>query len=227
MNTAPTTPVAELPDQLAGIFACAQDVAQRMAAASRDTTYPPRTIIVSLGAPCEHVHVMLAGRARARAISLEGRQAMLEEYGPGDIFGQSALLSMTEHELEIVAVDMVRAAVLLAHVMLSLMSTHADVALAVSRQMIARLAAQNHRLAGSSTLSATGRIHAEILRMARESDDLAITPAPVLSQLALRVQSTRETVSRTMAALQRRGIIVRDEHRLQVVAEHRLEELVY
>lgn len=212
---------------LAGFFACAPDVALQIARASRDSSFPPRTIIVSLGARCEHVHIVLAGRARARAISLDGRQAMLEEYGPGDIFGERALLSMTEQDLEIVAFDMVRAAVLLAHIMLGFMSSHASIAIAVSRQMIARLSAQNQRLAGSSTLSATGRVHAEILRMARDGIDLTISPPPVLSQLALRVQTTRETVSRTIAALQRRGIILRDEQALRVVAEHRLEELIY
>ncbi len=227
MTLAQTSPADEMPALLAGFFACAQDVALQIASASRDTSFPARAIIVSLGARCDHVHVVLSGRARARAISLEGRQAMLEEYGPGDMFGEGALLSMTEQELEIVALDLVRAAVLLAHVMLGLMSTHASVAMAVSRQMIARLSAQNHRLAASSTLSATGRVHAEILRMARERDDLMIGPPPVLSQLALRIQSTRETVSRTIAALQRRGIIQRDDQALRVVAEHRLEELIY
>lgn len=227
MATAQPAPADDLPALLADHFTCAPDVAAQMAAASRDNSYPPRAIIVGLGARSEHVHVMLAGRARARAISLEGRQAMLEEYLPGDLFGERALIGSNDQDLEIVAVDLVRAAALLAHVMMAMMSVHASVAIAVSRRMIARLATQNARLAGNTTLSATGRIHAEILRMAREGDDLTITPAPVLSQLALRVQSTRETVSRTIAALQRRGIISRDETRLRVEAEHRLEELVY
>lgn len=227
MATAQHVPAEDLSGLFAGHFDCALDVATQMAAAARDHSYPPRSIIVSLGARNDHVHVMLAGRARARAISLEGRQAMLEEYLPGDLFGEGALIGSVDQELEVVAVDLVRAAALMAHVMMGLMSMHASFAVAVSRQLIARLAAQNARLAGNTTLSATGRIHAEILRMARESDDLTIRPAPVLSQLALRVQSTRETVSRTIAALQRRGIISRDETCLRVEAEHRLEELVY
>ncbi|MBF9152232.1 Crp/Fnr family transcriptional regulator [Novosphingobium jiangmenense] len=208
-------------------FACAADVAAQMASAARDNTYSPRAVILGLGARNEQVHVMLSGRARARAISLEGRQAVLEEYQAGDMFGEQALLGQHDLELEIIAVDAVRAAAMMAHVMMTLMATHPAVAVAVSRQLIARLAAQNARLAGNTTLSATGRIHAEILRMGRESGDLCISPAPVLSQLALRVQSTRETVSRTIAALQRRGIIERDEHSLRIVAEHRLEELIY
>lgn len=227
MASAIPSATTDLISQFARIFSCAPDVAEQMSAASRDGSYPPRAIILGLGARNEHVHVMLSGRARARAISLEGRQAVLEEYQPGEMFGERSLLGQHDLDLEIVAVDSVRAAAMMAHVMMTLMTTHPAVAVAVSRQLIARLAAQNARLAGNTTLSATGRIHAEILRMARESDDLTIRPAPVLSQLALRVQSTRETVSRTIAALQRRGIISRDETCLRVEAEHRLEELVY
>jgi len=56
---------------------------------------------------------------------------------------------------------------------------------------------------------------------------MTIAPAPVLSQLALQVQSTRETVSRAISALEKRGIIRRDPQGLTVVAPHRLEELIY
>lgn len=158
---------------------------------------------------------------------MDGRQAVLEDYVTGDIIGEIALVGTSGSNHEVVAVDLVEAAVMLAHVMVSLMSTHAQIALAISRRLIARLAEQNRRLAESSTLSAAGRVHAEILRLARASSDLTIRPAPVLSQLAMHVQSTRETVSRTISALQKRGIIYRDDSGLMVVAEHRLEELVY
>jgi len=55
---------------------------------------------------------------------------------------------------------------------------------------------------------------------------MAIEPVPVLSVLALTVQSTRETVSRTLNDLVKRGIVRREPHRLVVVAPHRLEELI-
>jgi CRP/FNR family transcriptional regulator, cyclic AMP receptor protein len=48
-----------------------------------------------------------------------------------------------------------------------------------------------------------------------------------LSTFALHVQSTRETVSRTISALEKRGIIKRDGDALTVVAPHRLEELIF
>jgi DNA-binding transcriptional regulator YhcF (GntR family) len=77
-----------------------------------------------------------------------------------------------------------------------------------------------------STLSAAGRIHAELLRQARRSASLTIEPVPVVSEFALLVQTTRETASRAINELERSGIIRREPNRLKVVAPHRLEELV-
>jgi DNA-binding IclR family transcriptional regulator len=48
----------------------------------------------------------------------------------------------------------------------------------------------------------------------------------VLSKLAVRVHSTRETVSRTINALERRGLIRRDGDALFIVAPQRLEEMI-
>ena len=50
---------------------------------------------------------------------------------------------------------------------------------------------------------------------------------PVLAELAQRVQSTRETVSRTVSQLERRGILRRGDGGLAVIAPHRLDELIY
>ncbi len=68
-------------------------------------------------------------------------------------------------------------------------------------------------------------IHAELLRLARLGDGRTIRPPPVLAALATRVNSTRETVSRTINALERRGLIRRDAKQIVIVSPRALEEL--
>ena len=55
---------------------------------------------------------------------------------------------------------------------------------------------------------------------------MTIRPAPVIADLALRVATTRETASRAVNGLERRGIIRRDGDGLTVVAPNRLEEMI-
>ena len=77
-----------------------------------------------------------------------------------------------------------------------------------------------------AALSATSPVSSELLRQGRSAPGLKISPAPVLSELALQVSETRETASRAVKALERRGIIRRDADGLTIVAPHRLEELI-
>lgn len=232
LNMASAAPIEASPRgeqvaRLAAVLDCAEDVSRAILDHARQRDYAPRAVLVSCGETCKDVFILLAGHARANALSVDGRAAVVEEYGAGDIVGEAALLDRFESRHEVVAIDKVCAAVLLAHAMIALMTNHAGLALAMSRRMIARVVEQNRRLAESSTLSAAGRVHAEVLRLARAGEGMSIRPSPVLSQLALHVQSTRETVSRAISALEKRGIIRRDEEALTVVAEHRLEELIY
>jgi DNA-binding transcriptional regulator YhcF (GntR family) len=62
--------------------------------------------------------------------------------------------------------------------------------------------------------------------MARASPGFVIRPVPVLTELAVRVSTTRETASRAVKAVERRGIVRRDSDSLTVVAPQRLEELI-
>ena len=123
-------------------------------------------------------------------------------------------------------VEDARALAFLALDFLALIETCACVGLALSRTLLRQLRATSEKMAERTTLSAAGRVHAERLRLARLGDGRSVKPPPVLAALAVRVQTTRETVSRTISALERRGIVRRDGEALIIVAPHRLEELI-
>ncbi len=215
------------PALFAASFDCSTEVAQAAAAKVRFAEYAPRKVIVASGTMNDRLYLMIEGHARMLAFSIEGRLMVVEDFAPGDLFGEGALIGEDPVADEITALDAVSAGLFEAQVMIALMSTHASIALAISRRLIARLSAVSRRLVEGVTLSAAGRIHAEILRLARAAPDLAIRPPPVLSELALQVSSTRETVSRCVNALIRRGILKRGDVSLTLIAPHRLEELVF
>jgi CRP-like cAMP-binding protein len=107
-----------------------------------------------------------------------------------------------------------------------LVDRHRSLGLLLVRSLLEQLRAASARMVDRTTLSAPGRVHAELLRLARLGDGTVIRPAPVHAALAVRVQSTRETVSRAVSALERRGIVRREGDALIIVAAGRLEELV-
>jgi CRP-like cAMP-binding protein len=151
---------------------------------------------------------------------------LLQEFVPGDLFGALGELDPAPHEAEVVAVEDVSAFLLAASDLVLLAERHGAIGLALARLLLGRLRKATTRVYERAALTAAGRVYAELLRQAREGKGLAIRPAPVLSELAVRVATTRETASRAVNALERRGIIRRDADALVVVAPRLLEELV-
>ena len=212
---------------VARAFGCKDELAGIIAARARLRDHPARTTILHGEQPAEQLHLMIEGHARMIATALEGRTAVIEDYRPGDLFGERGLFDPLALPHDVVAVRASRTGAFVSAEFVGLMGRYAAVALAVSRLLVARLNLAQRRHAEGTTLSVRGRVCAELLRLAHGAPDLTITPAPVLAQLALAVDSTRESVSRAISLLERRGLIRRTDQALTVIAPHRLEELVY
>jgi CRP/FNR family cyclic AMP-dependent transcriptional regulator len=219
-------PQAGLQEYLQAFFACSTDVAASIGRRAIDRSYPVRALILKQGDRPDATFLMLLGRAQALTHRVDGHVVLLHEYLPGDFFGVIAQEAPAQEKADVVAVEDVRAAAFLALDFLTLIETHGCVGLAVSRMLLKQLRASAERMVECTTLSAAGRISAELLRLARLDDGQTVRPAPVLAALAVRVSSTRETVSRAINALERRGIIRREAEALTIVAPHRLEEMI-
>jgi len=211
---------------LCGVFDCSVDLAGRIFLRGRIRDYDVRATLVRSGDRISTLYVVIAGRAHAIVYSIEGQQVLLHEYRPDDFFGVATPPYSAIHDADVVAVEQVSAFLLDGGVLALLAEQHSCIGLALLKVMVERLQRTAARMFEHVALSAVGRVHAELLRQARQTADLAIRPAPVLSDLALRVSTTRETASRAVNALERRGIIRRDGEALKVVAPHRLEELI-
>jgi CRP-like cAMP-binding protein len=211
---------------ICAVFGCPPDLARTICGRGRLKDFAPRAFLVRCGDPITIVFVVVAGIAQAIAYSAEGQAVLLHDYRAGDCFGAVGAPAEARHEADVVAAGAVSSFLLDGRELALLAERHSCIGLALLRLMIERLQRTETRMYEHAALSAVGRIHAELLRQARAADDLTIRPAPVLADLALRVSTSRETVSRAVNALERRGIIRRSADALTVVAPHRLEELI-
>jgi len=211
---------------LCGVFDCSLDLAGNILLRGRLRQFPGRATIVRRGDRISTLYVVIAGRAHAIAYSLDGQIVLLHEYRPGDFFGVVSPTYSATHDADVIAVEDVSSFLLDGSALALLAEQHGCIGLALLRVMVDRLRQTASRMYEHVALSAVGRVHAELLRQARQSRDLTIRPSPVLSDLALRVSTTRETASRAVNALERRGIIRRHADALIVVAPHRLEEMI-
>ncbi|QAY77383.1 Crp/Fnr family transcriptional regulator [Sphingosinicella sp. BN140058] len=214
-------------DLIARIFACSADVAAQVMRRGRIRAYAGHATILRQGDWLSTAFLLLLGRAQALLYSADGQMVLLHEYHPGDLFGALGELEPVRQEADVRALEDARALVLEAAEFAMLAQQHGCISLALSRMLLKRLRKATERMYERAAVSAMGRVYAELLRQAREAPDLAIRPSPVIAELALRVSTTRETASRAINGLQRRGIIRRDADALIVSAPGRLEEMIF
>jgi CRP-like cAMP-binding protein len=208
-------------------FACSAELSEQILRRGHIRHYPIRSTILRQGDRATTSWLIVLGRAHALLYGAEGQMVLLHEFGPGDLFGALGDLAPTPDGADVVAVEEVRSFLLEAAVLVSLAERHGSIGLALSRMLLKRLRETSARVYARAALSAPGRVCAELLRLAREGEGGAIRPAPVIAEIALRVGTTRETASRTVNALERRGLIRRDAAALILVAPARIEaELV-
>jgi CRP/FNR family cyclic AMP-dependent transcriptional regulator len=211
---------------IAHAFGCGEALARTIAALGRGSEFSRAQLLYPLPGR-EETSLLTAGQAHEVAYGRDGAVLVLHLVDPGEFYGSLVGLGDGAGPAQVEALRDGRALHYGGEAVLRLMESYACVAVAVTRQLGTRLAAMRQRMVETSLLSATGRICAELRRLAEGADDGVIRPMPVLAELAQRVQSTRETVSRTVSQLERRGILRRGDGGLALIAPHRLDELIY
>ena len=85
---------------------------------------------------------------------------------------------------------------------------------AIANDLARCLKTMMERYIEALTLSAKGRVCAELYRLAYpigvQPEHMIVRPNPVFVELAIRINSTRETVSRAVSELQKKGVLVRE-----------------
>ena len=207
---------------IATCFACAQAEAQLLAEAMQLHHFSHKSAIARAGDASTRLFLILEGMASADLFSVEGQYAQLAGYGPGELFG--AYPEPTIYRADIFAVGALTLLSIDTTAMENLARAHATIAQGLARMMARQLDMVLDRMAARIGLSASGRFHRALLLLA--DGDGWIRPAPVLSALAIGVNTPRETASRALTALVRRGIVERHDDGLRVVSRRLLEDMV-
>lgn len=160
------------------------------------------------------VGIILSGHAHALSYSENGEETWLGEHRPGQFIGLMPLLSHGHVKFDIRAEEDMVLRVISQARMRSLLSEHAALGTYIAQDFASRLDDALLSLIDTHTLSVKGRICIELLRLSvpigLEPDKQIIRPSPVFVDLARRINSTRETVSRTVNELKRMGVISRE-----------------
>ena len=186
--------------------------------------------VIARNAPDRSVYLVIAGKVRVAAFSLGGKQVTYRETGAGEHFGELAAIDGGARSADVIALEDSLLAAMSPTTFRALLLKHE----ALTERVLLRLAGlvreMTDRVFELSTLGVRNRVHAELLRLARqggvEGNAARIDPAPTHSDIANRVSTYREQVTRELSLLSAQGVIARDGHCLVVRDIARLETIV-
>ena len=177
-------------------------------------------------------YVVRSGRARAVREHPDGRSITLAHFGPGDIFGEMAMLDGDRRSATVESIDETDAIAILSADMHRLLREYPDISVKLIAALGRRLRDTNERLARQSFQTVQSRVAAvlaELVASAREEreteGDVVITSTQ--AELARLAGSSRESASRFLAVLERAGIISQGRGKLTVHDPESLGRYVY
>jgi CRP/FNR family transcriptional regulator len=177
-------------------------------------------------------YVISSGHASAVRRHTGGRAITLARFGPGDLFGELAMLDDQRRSATIEAVDELDAISIRGDDMRRLLREHPDIAIRMITGLAQKLRQTNERLAGQSFQTVQSRVAkalAELVEAARaeRGSNGEIVIKGTQAELARLAGSSRESASRFLAVLERAGIITQGRGRLTVHEPAALERYVY
>jgi CRP/FNR family cyclic AMP-dependent transcriptional regulator len=187
----------------------------------RSVVFAPRQRVFEEGAPCAGLWIVVEGRIKVFRISPEGREQVLHVEGPGATLGEVPLFDRAGYVASATAQTAARLLWLPRREFDALCQRHPDVAVAIIATLAQRVRAFAG-LAGDLTLrSVRVRLGRLVLDEAGRTgrltrDGVEVTLPGTRDEIAARVGTVREPLSRALAALAREGLVTVRGRRLLV-----------
>lgn len=182
------------------------------------------------GSTSRDVYFVLTGAVNIVNFSPSGREVAFGQAVAGGSFGELAAIDGKPRSAIVVAREESFLARLDCQVFLDLLDRHAAVNIKLLRRLAQIIRQEDERIMELATLAASRRVFAELIRMAKPDaavpDLWLVRPMPPLHEVAARVGTSRETVSRALAELYPTGLIRRKDRNLYLMDKAALEEII-
>ncbi len=176
------------------------------------------------------VYFVVEGSMRAVAYSLAGREIAFRDLYRGQFFGELAAIDGRPRSASVVALSDSVLAALSAAEFKALRRRQPIVAERIEIALTTTIRQLSERVFEFSALAVRHRLHAELLRLARlaeiEGEDVVISPMPTHAELASRISTHREAVTRELNALARAGVIEQRRTALAIKDAEALQRMV-
>lgn len=176
--------------------------------------------VISSGRGSSDVFFLLTGRVQVVLLSPTGKDVIVRDIAAGSMFGEYAALDGGARSATVVAMTDCVCAKVASKIFREALDHTPGAALWLSQHFIAQIRALTEKMFELSALAVRNRLHCELLRMCEAAgvngQSATIDPVPTHSDLASRIGSHREAVTREMRYLSEHGVLEQQGRRLVV-----------
>ncbi|ATQ78876.1 cyclic nucleotide-binding domain-containing protein [Massilia sp. CCM 8695] len=193
----------------------------------RIRTYAKRDVVLQKGASGDSLLFLLSGQLQVIDVTEDGRAIGLRMLAPGDFFGEIAVINGSTRSASVVALSPVMVALLPRNTALHLFSHSPSVANHMLRFLAEKVQRDSQFRALLSIHNTAKRIYTflELLKEKKDGDVEVVENLPTHQDIANMINTSRETVTRTLLTLVQQGIIEKGTHRLIILDPAALQKL--
>lgn len=171
----------------------------------------PREVLFSKGDPGEAMYVVLSGRVRLGVVSVEGREVTYALIGPGQMFGEIAILDGGPRSADATAAESSELLVIERRDLLGFIRAHVDYGLRLIETLCARLRHANELLEDTVFLSLPSRMAKQLLQLGEAVGEPTLDGAVTIrmSQQAVAdyMGISRESVNKVLSKWEQVGLV--------------------
>jgi CRP-like cAMP-binding protein len=183
--------------------------------------------VVAKGDNSTEVFLVQEGRLQVVLYSAAGREVLLRDLMTGDMFGELGAIDGRSRSVSIVAASDVRLLALGRQAFNAALKASPEAMDWMLHRLVTQVKGLTDRVFELSALDVQARLHCELLRLAKASPSgLSIDPAPTHAELANRIGSHREAVTRELGSLAERNIVRSGRRWLEILDIDRLQQEV-
>lgn len=201
-----------LPDNLLSAF---RQRARTMAA-------PKGEEVLAKGSEAHDVFLLVSGKVQVRLPGNAGRDVILRDLGAGEVFGEMAAIDGLPRSASVCAIDDSELATMSGEDFIAFLREVPGAGLWMTQLLAARIRNLNDTVFELATLPVAARVQSELLRQASRfkpsGDTVRITAMPTHAEIAQRIGSHREAVSRELSQLTREGLVSQSGRALDILS---------
>ncbi|MEM6460945.1 MAG: Crp/Fnr family transcriptional regulator [Pseudomonadota bacterium] len=174
------------------------------------------------------VYFIVEGRVAAKGYSIDGKEVTYAEIPAGHVFGEFSAIDRQPRSAAIEAVDDSYLARMDAKQFRRLVVDYPTIGLKLAEMLVRKNRNLTARMFEYSTMAVHQRICTELLRMVEQNnavDSALIEPAPSHYEIATRLSTHREAVSKELARLSRLGVVDSGRKKIRILDLKRLRQL--